>query len=126
MSKLINELRARFIKAKQDAEKLNIDDKDFGQQVFIYPKNESRINPKYISSYEYNQIEQFYQFLINHQELSVGEVDNIVMENNELFFLRRLKQEIPNFYEYLTRHGAQSVAIIYVNNKLNKMREVKK
>ena len=118
MGKLITEMIARYAIARSKARKLNLNEQDYGNEVFIYPENEGVINPKYMSAFEYNQIVQFHEFLTNHEELSKSDVDEILNASDRFDFLLMLSNSIPNFVEELKKHGPKAIAIMYINDKV--------
>jgi len=85
--------------------------------VFIYSQDGCEINPKYISPDEYNALVKFEHFVKVHNELTKEEIDEF-LNCESCLFLNKLNKSMPNFVSDLRRHGAKSVAIMYVSDIL--------
>lgn len=119
MDNLVNELIEKITRAHIKASKVKIDKKRLGNEVFIYPNTEDSVfNPKYLSVDHYYQLIEFEEFVKKHKNLEYNQVDDILNASSEFIFLRKIKENVPNFLDELRRHGAKPVAIIYLNDKI--------
>lgn len=80
---------------------------------------EEKLNPKYISSKQYFQLAQFYQFLINNPDITEDDARELLNSKIKFSYLRRVDKLVPNFISELKHHGPMSIAISYIENKHN-------
>ena len=89
------------------------------RQVFV--QSETKLNPRYISNNQYYQIAEFYNFLTENEDLTDEEIREVLKYKFINYkFLRKLDKLIPDFFEELKMHGPMSVAIRYIDRKVNK------
>ena len=89
------------------------------KQVFV--QSETKLNPRFISNKQYFQIAEFYNFLKENEDLTDEEIREVLQAKFVNYrFLRKLDKLIPDFFEELKFHGPMSVAIRYVDRKVNK------
>ena len=110
--KLVVELYKKMQFAKFQASTKKAGDKD---DLFL--KQETKLNPKYISDGEYFQIAQFYMFLKENPNLTDEEIREVLKSNRKFSFIRKLDSRTPDLFSELKLHGPMSIATDYASRK---------
>ena len=118
MKELIKDLKRMIRKSKTKLKKVNCEISMEENSAFVYPKNESFLNPKYISFEHYFQILALEEFLKSNSNLTNDEIYELLQEDKAFDFLLELNNNIKDMLDMLRVHGAKSVAIMYVSDKL--------
>lgn len=116
---LAEELLQKVKYAEIRAKELKLDVKELGDKVFIQHEGEKLLNPKYIKLKEYFELVEFEDFVKSHEELTGRDYKDLLRAKFvEFAFLRKIYNTFDGVVEDLKRHGAHSVAIIYVSKKM--------
>ncbi len=118
MKEYVTNLKQLLKESKDKASKINYEASNEEDTVFVYPTNEGFLNPKYISFEHYFQISALEEFIKNNADLTNEQVLDVLQQDEDFVFLLELNGKIDNMIEELKRHGAKSVAIMYVSDKM--------
>ena len=103
---------------RNESQKVNIEEKEVGDIVFIQQKEESFINPKYLSFKNYFEILGLEEF-VKTNDISQDLLDKILLHNEDEFvFLKELNYIVDGMVSLLKSQGALSVGIVFVNDIL--------
>ncbi|MBQ8615525.1 MAG: hypothetical protein IJ415_03055 [Clostridia bacterium] len=117
--KLSEELAEYLKQAERKAKIVKLEERVGGDEMFVQIKEETFLNPKYISVIEYFQIFKLESFVKIYNELTNENLDCLLQQKFEEFaFLRKLNNSVDDLLDMLKIHGAKSVAIMYVNELL--------
>jgi len=84
INKLSNELCKILKSYRNESQKVNIEEKEVGDIVFIQQKEESFINPKYLSFKNYFEILGLEEF-VKTNDISQDLLDKILLHNEDEF-----------------------------------------
>lgn len=114
-AELIEKLTEKLQVAKAQAKQQN--QKDSYPQLFV-GGGEERINQRYISNEQYFQVAQLYNYLMENENLTHEEFQEILKSKFVKFaFLRKLNRVVKNLDEELRTHGIRYVATKYAEKK---------
>ena len=117
MKELVKDLKRMFKYANEKAQKFD-DVAEDENAAFVYPHNESVLNPKYISFEHYFQITALEEFMKISPDLTNEQVLEVLQQDEAFAFLLELNGKINNMLNELRRHGSKAVAIMYVSDKM--------